>query len=396
MGRSTTLVVGLCAGIVLLAASSSSAAEHGLNEKALAQIPRNLQAIVDLGQSPGMVTLVARNGEIASIDAVGWRVMKKEPLETTDVFWAASITKPFVAVAIMMLSDEGKLKLDDLVENHIPEFKGQKVKTGKRRAKKAEHPLSIRNLLNHLDGLPKNPTRSRATKTIKQRVLLAAKDPLMWEPGSKWNYGGEGLYVAAYIVEKYSGLPYAEFLKTRILDPLGMKNTYFTIKDVPRERVIPRHSKPGKGKWKATQTRDFTWSTGGNYFAVDGGFFSTVEDLFPWYQMLLNGGEYGGVRYLSEKSVRELTRRQTGDVKPAGHGAGNYYGLGFQEVLEPQGATAALTKGSFGKGGAGGSITWVDPSTKTIYIMLQNAWGGDKGLTQSTFLNTAAKAIPSK
>ena len=189
-----------------------------------------------------MVTLVARNGEIAAIDAVGWRVMDKEPLETTDVFWAASITKPFVAVAIMMLIDEGKLKLDDLAESHIPEFKGQKVKIGKRRAEAAKHPLTIRNLLNHLDGLPKNPTRSRATKTIKQRVLIAAKDPLMWEPGTKSMYGGEGLYVAAYLVEKYSGMPYPRFLKTRILDPLGMKNTYFTIKDVPRNRTIPRLS----------------------------------------------------------------------------------------------------------------------------------------------------------
>jgi len=367
-----------------------------MNEKVLSQIPENLKAIVDRGQSSGMVTLVARNGEIASIDAVGWRVIDKEPLETTNVFWAASITKPFVAVAIMMLVDEGKLKLDDLVEQHIPEFKGQKVKIGKRRAETAKHPLTIRNLLNHLDGLPKNPTRSRAAKTIKQRVLITAKDPLMWEPGTKFMYGGEGLYVAAYIVEKYSGMPYTQFLKTRILDPLGMENTYFTIKDVPRNRTVPRHSKPRKGKWKATEMRDFTWSTGGNYFAVDGGFFSTVEDLFPWYQMLLNGGEYGGVRYLSEKSVRELTRKQTGDVKPAGHGAGNYYALGFLAVVEPQGSTAALTQGSFGKGGAGGSITWVDPGTKTIYIMLQNAWGGDKNVTQATFLNTAAKAIPSK
>jgi CubicO group peptidase (beta-lactamase class C family) len=367
-----------------------------MNEKALSQIPKDLKAIVDRGQSSGMVTLVARNGEIASIDAVGWRVMDKEPLETTDVFWAASITKPFVAVAIMMLADEGKLKLGDLVEQHIPEFKGQKVRTGKRRTETAKHPLTIRNLLNHLDGLPKNPTRSRATKTIKQRVLIAAKDTLMWKPGTKFMYGGEGLYVAAYIVEKYSGMPYTQFLKTRILDPLGMENTYFTIKDVPRNRATPKHSKPRTGKWEATKMTDFTWSTGGSYFAVDGGFFSTAEDLFPWYQMLLNGGEYGGVRYLSEKSVRELTRKQNGEVKRAGHGAGNYYGLGFLEVVEPQGSTAALTKGSFGKGGAGGSITWVDPSTKTIFIMLQNAWGGDKNLTQSTFLNTAAKAIPSK
>ena len=112
------------AASLLLASSHSSAAEHGMNENVLSQIPQNLQAIIDRGQSSGMVTLVARNGKIASIDAVGWQIMDKEQLETTDVFWAASITKPFVAVAIMMMVDKGHLQLDDLVEKHIPEFKG--------------------------------------------------------------------------------------------------------------------------------------------------------------------------------------------------------------------------------------------------------------------------------
>ena len=88
----------------------------------------------------------------------------------------------------MMMVDEGHLKLDDLVEKHIPEFKGQKVKTGKNSSATAKHPLTVRNLLNHLDGLPKNPTRNRATKSIKERVLKTAKDTLMWEPGTKWNY----------------------------------------------------------------------------------------------------------------------------------------------------------------------------------------------------------------
>ena len=115
-----------------------------MDEKVLSQIPQKLQAIIDRGQSSGMVTLVARNGEIASIDAVGWRYMaKKEPLETTDVFWAASITKPFVAVAIMMMVDKGHLQLDDLVEKHVPEFKGQKVKSPQRastRQKPTDHP----------------------------------------------------------------------------------------------------------------------------------------------------------------------------------------------------------------------------------------------------------------
>jgi len=259
----------------------------------------------------------------------------------------------------------------------------------------AQHPLTIRTLLNHLDGLP--VTRStKAGKTIKARALASAKNPLMWEPGSKWLYGGEGLHVAAYLVEKYSGMPYTEFLKTRILDPLGMKNTYFTIKDVPKSRVVWRHAKLKNGKWESFLKRDFRGGGSGHYFAVDGGLFSTAEDLFLWYQMLLNGGEYGGVRYLSEKSVYELTHKQTGDVENAGPGPGNFQALAFYEAVEPQGTTAALTKGSFGKGGAGGSKTWVDPSTKTIYILLQNVPGVNEDLTESTFLNTASAAIHSK
>ena len=407
IGRNTTLVASLCAAALLLASSYSEAADHGMDEKVLSQIPKKLQAIVDRGQSTGMVTLVARNGQIASIDAVGWRVMGKEPLKTTDVFWAASISKPFVAASIMMLVDEGKLKLDDLVEDHIPEFKGQKVDNANRYTVRyrgfrssdglptAQHPLTVRTLLNHLDGLP--VTRStKAGKTIKARALASAKNPLMWEPGSKWLYGGEGLHVAAYLVEQYSGMQYTEFLKTRILDPLGMENTYFTIKEVPESRVVPTHRKLKNGKWESFLRPDFRGGGSGHYFAVDGGLFSTVEDLFLWYQMLLNGGEYGGVRYLSEKSVYELTHKQTGDVENAGHGPGNFHALAFQEAVEPQGTTAALTKGSFGKGGAGGSKTWVDPSTKTIYILLQNMGGGNSDLTESTFLNTASAAIHSK
>ena len=114
MKRTPTLITSLCACTLLFTASHLAAAEHGLDEKVLSQIPENLQAIVDRGQSAGMVALVARNGKIASIDAVGWRIMNKEPLETTDVFWAASITKSFVAVAIMMMVDEGHLQLDQI------------------------------------------------------------------------------------------------------------------------------------------------------------------------------------------------------------------------------------------------------------------------------------------
>ena len=386
-------------------AANVSGGGHGLDEKVLSQIPKKLQAIVDSGQSSGMVSLVARNGKIASIDAVGWHIMDKEPMEATAVFRCASMSKPFCAASIMMLVDEGKLKLDDLVEKHIPEFKGQKVDTLNRYQVRfrgsrssdglptAKHPLTIRNLLNHTDALP--VTRStKAAKTIKARALACAKNPLMWEPGSNTLYGGEGLHVAAYLVEKYSGMPYTEFVQTRILDPLGMKSTYFTYKDVPEDRRLPGHRK-SKNKWEPFFKGDPKIGGSGRYFAVDAGLLSTAGDMFLWHQMFLNGGEYGGVRLLSENSVREITRNQTGDAKLDAKMKNIVWGLTWKVVHTPEGSTATLTKGSFGKGGAGNTI-WADPSTKTIYIVMQNISGGDNTLGMQAVLKTASAAIVTK
>ena len=405
IGRNATLVASLCAAALLLASSYSEAADHGMDEKVLSQIPKKLQAIVDRGQSSGMVALVARNGKIASINAVGWHVMSKEPMKATAVFRCASMSKPFCAASIMMLVDEGKLKLDDLVEKHIPEFKGQKVDTLNRYQVRfrgsrssdglptAKHPLTIRNLLNHTDALP--VTRStKAAKTIKARALACAKNPLMWEPGSNTLYGGEGLHVAAYLVEKYSGMQYTEFVQTRILDPLGMKSTYFTYKDVPEDRRLPGHRK-SKNKWEPFFKGDPKIGGSGRYFAVDAGLLSTAGDMFLWHQMFLNGGEYGGVRLLSEDSVREITRNQTGDAKLDAKMKNIVWGLTWKVVHTPEGSTATLTKGSFGKGGAGNTI-WADPSTKTIYIVMQNISGGDNTLGMQAVLKTASAAIVTK
>ncbi len=400
--RITILITSVCAGTLLLAASYSEAADHGMDEKVLSQISKKLQAIVDSGQSSGIVSLVARNGKIASIDAVGWRVMSKEPMETTDVFRCASISKPFVAASIMMLVDEGKLQLDDLVEDHIPEFKGQKVDNSNRYKVRyrgsrssnglptAQHPLTIRNLLNHTDGLP--VTRStKAGKTIKDRALASAKNPLMWEPGSKCLYGGEGLHVAAYLVEKYSGMQYTEFVQTRILDPLGMKSTWCTHKDVPKDRLLPGHAKR-KNKWEPFFKGDPKIGGSGRYFAADAGLYSTPGAMSIWHQMFLNGGEYGGVRCLSENSVREMTRKQIGDAQLDEN---TVWGLTWKVVHAPEGRTATLNKGSFGKGGAGNTI-WVDPSTKSIYIVMQNISGGDSTIAIDTVLKTAAAATDTK
>lgn len=403
--RMTILITKICASTMLIAASCTDAAEHGMDEKVLSDIPTQLQAIVDSGHSSGMVSLVARNGQVASINAVGWHVMDKEPMKTTAVFRCASMSKPFCAACIMMLVDEGKLHLDDLVEDHIPEFRGQKVDTVDRYQVRfrgprssdglptAKHPLTIRNLLNHTDALPVT-TSTKSAKTIKGRALASAKNPLMWEPGSNTLYGGEGLHVAAYLVEKYSGIQYTDFVQTRILDPLGMKSTYFTYKDVPEDRRLPGHRKRND-KWEPFFKGDPKIGGSGHYFAVDAGLLSTVEDMFIWHQMFINGGQYGNVRLLSEDSVREMTRNQKGDAKPDPNMKNTVWGLAWIVVHEPGDSTATLSKGSFGKGGAGNRI-WADPSTKTIYIVMQNISGGEDTRGMETLLKMVGKALPPK
>ena len=396
-----TMVVALCCDATNAQAertlSNIYSVGHGMDEGVLSQISGKLQAIVDRGHSSGMVSLVARNGEIASIDAVGWHAMDQEPMKVTAVFRCASMSKPFVAASIMMLVDEGKLKLDDFVEKHIPEFKEQKVDTVDRYKVRfrgsrssdglptAKHPLTIRNLLNHTDALP--VTRStKAARTLKARALACAQNPLMWEPGSKSLYGGEGLHVAAYLVEKYSGIQYTAFVQSRILDPLGMKSTYFTYKDIPEDRRVPGH-RLSKNKWEPFFKGDPKIGGSGHYFAVDAGLYSTAGDMYLWHQMFLNGGEHRGIRLLSGNSVREMTRKQTGDVQL---GENLVWGLAWKVVDKPQGSVALLSEGSFGKGGAGNSI-WADPKTQTIYIVMQNISGGDNTLGMQTILETIAE-----
>ena len=213
----------------------------------------------------------------------------------------------------------------------------------------------------------------------------------MWEPGSQSLYGGEGLHVAAYLVEKYSGMPYTEFVQTRILDPLGMTSTYFTYKDVPEDRRLPGHRKR-KNTWEPFFKGDPKIGGSGRYFAVDAGLLSTAWDMLVWHQMFLNGGEYGGVRLLSEKSVREITRNQTGDAKRDAKMKTFVWGLAWKVVDAREDETAGLSKGSFGKGGAGNTI-WADPRTKTIYIVMQNISGGDNRLGMQAVLKTAGAAI---
>ena len=201
-----------------------------------------------------------------------------------------------------MLVEEGMLALDDPVEKHIFEFKGQKVRVvtplpgGQNKVTLIEprRSVNVRDILNHTHGIPKT-LGSVAATSVRDRALAAGTSNLQWDPGTRWKYGAEGIHTAAYLVEKYSGMQYTEFLKEKILDPLGMNDTYFHGKDVPVNRFVTRYTRT-RDAWVAQKQKDF----GNGYFRPDGGLYATAHDLFVWYQTIPDGGAYGERRILSE------------------------------------------------------------------------------------------------
>jgi CubicO group peptidase (beta-lactamase class C family) len=302
------------------------------------------------------------------------------------LFRIASMTKPITAAAVLACQDDGKLKLDDPVSKYIPAFKEIKVKGGKTPARE----LSIRDCLRHTNGLESD---QRNTGTLAETVEKLAKSELAFDPGTKWQYG-PGLTVAGRVVEIVSGSSFDKFLDERFFQPLEMKETTFFPTTEQRARTAlvyqPTSDKqdiePGKSWIGEEKTPN-----------PSGGLYSTAGDLVRFYQMILNGGELNGKRILSAESVSEMTSVQTADVpKPLGFTPGSEWGLGFALVSKPEGATAMLSPGTFGHGGAFGTQGWIDPRQEAIYVLLiarQGFPGGDASDIRTEFQKLAAEAI---
>jgi len=378
--------------LFFLAILSNALATNERATSQLAEIPSSLQHFVDAGDTTGVVFLAAHQGKVISHAAVGYQSLEADvAMDEDSIFWAASMSKPFVAVAVMMLVEEGRLSLEDPVAKHIPEFKGM-LKTVpdygyvSREVKlvKPDRPLTVQDCLNHTHGLPATGV-TEAAESIRERVIASARSTLDWEPGSKWRYGGDGLHVAAYLVEKYSGMSYAEFLKKRVFEPLGMRDTYFMLDEVPKDRLVGHYRRgSGETEWKADRFYNPV------YFNPEGGLYSTAEDMFRFYQMMLNDGVYKGERLLTKHSVKQLITITCGHLEKGDHIPNCYSALGFRvvrEATDPR--TSGLNPGAFGHGGSGGSNVWADPTNDTIYIFMRNNWGS----SQTPMIETVQKIV---
>ncbi|MGD0387468.1 MAG: serine hydrolase domain-containing protein [Tepidisphaeraceae bacterium] len=326
-------------------------------------IDRAMQAWVDRGEISGAVTLVADRQGILHLSAVGQRDLKRRlPMRTDTIFWIASMTKLMTATAVMMLQDEGKLSIDDPVSKYIPEFAGLKAPSGK------PANLTLRHLLTHTSGLAEAPRDVLLkARTLGELVPFYLDRPTSFEPGKKWDYCQSGINTLGRIIEIVSGESYADFLQSRLFDPMGMKDATF----YPSEEQIQRLAQSyvlKKGRLERIQI-DRPVGIRHHFPAANGGLFCTAGEFCRFCQMLLNGGMLDGRGYLSAKSIDEMTSVQTDGLK-TGFVPGSGWGLGFGIVREPRGITAMLSPGTFGHGGAYGTEAWIDPVKGRIYILL--------------------------
>jgi len=355
-----------------------------------------LQPFVENHTIAGAVTLVADRDKILSLETAGYAdLAAKKPMRPDSLFWIASMTKPVTATAVLMLRDEGKLSVDDPVAKYLPELANLKTAGGK------PAKLTLRHLLTHTSGMGEaTPQESRAARTLADLISRYAERPLQFEPGTKWQYCQSGINSLGRIVEVVSGQSFPEFLQRRLFDPLAMKDTTF----YPTREQMARLAKSYQAAdGKLAETTIFILdghdpAARDRYPAANGGLFSTARDYGRFCRMLLNQGTLGGRRYLKPESVKLMSTIQTGDLK-TGFTEGNGWGLGCCVVRKPQGATAVLSPGTFGHGGAYGTQAWIDPARQAIYVLMvqrSNFPNADASDVRRAFQETAAATVTGK
>jgi CubicO group peptidase (beta-lactamase class C family) len=359
-----------------------------------------MQDMVAKQEIAGAVTAVVTVDRTLHLESTGHADLASNRLMTPDtLFWIASMTKPVTGVAIMMLQDDGKLKLSDPVANYIPEFAGLKSPSGQ------PANLTIIQILTHTSGLGEASgpaAQSASTLADLVPVWLAAK--MQFEPGAQWKYCQSGINLAGRIVEVVSGLSFDAFLQRRLFDPLGMTDTTFYPTKAQRARLATAYAKhkdiglvpvPPRAGYGAPEH-----PPQGN-----GGLFSTPQDYARFCQLLLGQGTVGSQRLLSPAAVKSLASIHTGEI-PTGffqteqwgkRGANYGWGVGTCILRTPHpGHGEMLSPGSYGHGGAWGTQAWIDPVKGVAYLLFvqrSNFPNSDGSDVRLGFQRAAAAAL---
>jgi CubicO group peptidase (beta-lactamase class C family) len=338
----------------------------------------------------GAVTLVGRRGAVVHFEAHGLMDLdSKRPMRTDTLFRMASSTKPVTGVAVMMLVEEGKIRLSDPVSKFIPEFKEMKVavrKDGESDVQlvPADRAITIRDLLTHTSGLatgglgtqrmPRDSMWPKPDDALATLIPRLAAFPLDFQPGTRWRYSGlAGLDVLGRVVEIASGHPYDEFLERRVFEPLGMKDTFFDLPADRQDRLATVYRGTDKGLEKSAFTLRFPKT----YFSGAGGLVSDAEDYFRFGQSFISNPRTGR-RLLSPRAVELFSSNHVGEMFPGqlGRPKGMGFGLSVEVVVDSVQAATFRSNGSFGWDGAFGTHFWVDPKEQLVGVLLVQAMAG--------------------
>ena len=360
-----------------------------------------MQELIANNEIAGAVTVVVTRDKIVHLEGTGVAdVAAKRPMTPDTLFWIASMTKPITGTAILMLQDERKLDVADLVAKYLPEFANLKTPSGK------PANLTISQILTHTSGLGEasGPAAQKA-RTLADLVPLWLAAPMQYEPGEKWRYTQSGINAAARIVEVVSGLTFDAFLQKRLFDPLEMTSTTFYLSDAQRAHLVTAYAKNKEsGALEPVPPRP-EFGPRDRPPQGNGGLYSTATDYARFCQMLLNGGTFNGRRYLSAAVLKFLTTPQTGDLPIGffqsdtfGHHGTNYgWGLGTCILRTPhEGVAAMLSPGSYGHGGAWGTQAWIDPVQGVAYVLMvqrSNFPNSDASDVRRDFQKAAAAAL---
>ncbi|MFT6371141.1 MAG: CubicO group peptidase (beta-lactamase class C family) [Maribacter sp.] len=372
---------------------------QGMSPERLTKIDAMLQQTILANELPGAVALIARNGKIIFHKAYGMADGKsRKAMEKDAIFRIASQTKAITSTAVLMLWEEGKFKLDDPISKYIPEFGEAQLldifseTDSTYTTKPTKNQITIRDLITHTSGIGYGVIDSDARFkkiyahagitdlftteqiTIGESVKKLGKLPLHHEPGENFTYS-EGLDVLAYFVEVISGMPFDNFLKMRIFEPLGMEDTWFYLPKEKHDRLVPVQKKEGN-KWVkypiTFYDTDYPIKGAKTFFSGGAGLSSTAKDYATFLQLYLNQGELNGVRLLSRTTISSIMSNQIGAIWDGD----KHYGLAFGLINEKGAAMGGLgSEGTFDWGGYFNTQYFADPKEQLIGVLLKQTQG---------------------
>jgi CubicO group peptidase (beta-lactamase class C family) len=379
----------------------------GFSSEELKKFEAGMQGFVDNKQLAGIVTVIARHGEVVETKAYGYQDLdSKTPMKTDTIFRIFSMTKPIVGAAMMMLYEEGKWKPSDPIAKYIPEFANLKVyagddKDGKPIYVAPNHAPTMGELMSHNAGFtygafgqtPVDKLYTTAnplgSPSLQAFIDTMAKLPLLYQPGEKWVYS-VSVDIQGYLVQKLSGKTFPEFLQERIFTPLGMKDTAFLVPEEKLSRLSTLYAWDQAKGGLVASPREPTISKMPGMPSGGGGLYSTAHDYLLFTQMILNGGELDGTRLLKASSVATMRTNKLNDVTlnsksgigfariapGAGISPAQGFGYDFAVVNDPAALKVAVGKGTFWWWGIAGTWFWIDPTNDTIFIGMIQRRGG--------------------